>query len=320
MEYRLSVGFNGDKELLDRMFSDKDNKIDTLYTGGFLKSVSSGRFQYSDDEKRLEQIAGDIHDKGAKVAVTLNSPCNVPPMSEKEWWLKVKEYLKTLEKIGIDTAIIAHPFLMATAKEYTDLQIAASIICDINSVRGALYYEDMGADIVVPSSSINYDIELLKNIKNNLRRAEIKLLVNEACLGNCPWRRFHQNALAHADRKGYDSDYAANCTRMYTEHPHLMLTNNVVRPEDLERYEGICNFFKLVGRTTDDETLLKMIHAYSVGHYDGNLVDIVDKGFSKMINLPNQELGELFDQKANCMKNCQTCDSCKTLYKRINKR
>lgn len=318
MEYKLSVGFNGNLELLDKLFEDKDNKIGTLYTGGFLKEVTSGRYQHSSDAKSLEKIATAIHDKGAEVAVTLNSPCNVPPLEEKQWWTKVKDYLKTLNSIGIDTAIIAHPFIMSLAKENTSLEVVASIICDINSVRGALYYEDMGADIVVPSSSVNYDLELLKNIKKNLRHAQIKLLVNEACLGNCPFRRFHQNALAHADRRGYDIDYAKSCTEVYTKNPHMMLTNNVIRPEDLSRYEGISNFFKLVGRTTDEETLLKMVHAYSTESYQGNLLEIVDKGFSEFINLPNDKLESLFDQKTKCIKNCQTCESCKTLYKKIN--
>lgn len=318
MNYKLSVGFNGDLELLDKIFEDKDNKIKTLYTGGFLKDVSSGRYQHSEDEKSLELLADKIHEKGAEIAVTLNSPCNVPPLVEREWWDKTKEYLVTLDKIGIDTAIIAHPFLMALAKENTSLEVAASIICDINSVRGALYYENMGADIIVPSSSINYDLVLLKNIKKNLKHAQIKLLVNEACLGNCPWRRFHQNTLAHADRKGYDIDYAMSCTNLYSENPYMMLTNNVVRPEDLSKYEGICDYFKLVGRTTDNDTLLKMIHAYSTSKYNGNLVEIVDKGFSEFINLPNDKLDGLFEQKINCIKNCQNCSKCKTLYKKIN--
>ena len=317
MDYKLSVGFNGDLELLEKMFDDKQNKIGTLYTGGALKEVSSGRYQYSKDIKSLERIAEKIHEKGAQIAVTLNSPCNVPPLSENSWWDKIKEYLITLQNIGIDTVIIAHPFLMNLAKENTSLEVVASIICDINSVRGALYYENMGADIVVPSSSINYDIDLLRNIKKNLKRAQIKILVNEACLGNCPWRRFHQNALSHADRKGYDIDYARSCTDLYTKNPYLMLTNNVIRPEDLKMYEGISNFFKLVGRTTDNDTLLKMIHAYSTESFSGNLVEIVDKGFSEFIKLPNEQLDGLFEQKVNCIKNCQNCSKCKELYEKI---
>lgn len=317
MEYKLSVGFNGDLNLLEKMFGDTQNKIGTLYTGGALKEVSSGRYQYSKDINSLEVVTEKVHEKGARIAVTLNSPCNVPPLSENGWWNKIKDYLITLQNIGIDTVIVAHPFLMNLAKEHTSLEVVASIICDINSVRGAIYYENMGADIVVPSSSINYDIDLLKNIKKNLKKAQIKILVNEACLGNCPWRRFHQNALSHADRKGYDIDYARSCTNMYTQNPYLMLTNNIVRPEDLKKYDGISNFFKLVGRTTDDDTLLKMIHAYSTESFSGNLVEIVDKGFSEFIKLPNKKLNKLFEQKTKCIKNCQNCVKCKELFEKI---
>ena len=319
MEYKLSVGFNGNLDLLEKMYEDKENKIGTLYTGGYLKEVTSGRYQHSESERELEKIVKAVHDKNSRLAVTLNSPCNVPPLSEKQWWENVKKYLKHLESIGVDTAIIAHPFIMSLAKENTNLSIAASIICDINTPRGALYYEDMGADVIVPSSSINYDLDQLKKIKLNLKRAKLSLLVNEACLGNCPWRRFHQNSLSHADRNGYDLDYAMSCTNLYEKKPYMMLTNNVVRPEDLKEYEGISDMFKLVGRTTDEETLLKMIHAYSTESYHGNLVEIVDKEFSEFINLPNDQLNSLFEQKANCIKNCQNCSKCKTLYRKLTK-
>ena len=319
MGYKLSVGFNGNLELLEKMYEDKENKIGTLYTGGYLKEVTSGRYQHSKNEQELEKIVEAVHNKNSRLAVTLNSPCNIPPLSEKQWWGNVKNYLKNLESIGVDTAIIAHPFIMSLAKENTNLSVAASIICDVNTPRGALYYEDMGADIIVPSSSINYDLDQLKKIKSNLKKAKLALLVNEACLGNCPWRRFHQNALSHADRKEYDLDYAMSCTNLYKKNPYMMLTNNVVRPEDLKKYEGISDMFKLVGRTTDQKTLLKMIHAYSTESYHGNLVEIVDKGFSEFINLPNNQLDSLFEQKSNCIKNCQNCSNCKTLYRKINK-
>lgn len=318
MEYKLSVGFNGDLDLLEKIYEDKENKIGTLYTGGYLKEVTSGRYQHSKSEQELKRIVEAVHDKNSRLAITLNSPCNIPPLSEKQWWENAKNYLKHLESIGVDTAIIAHPFIMSLAKENTNLSVAASIICDVNTPRGALYYEDMGADVIVPSSSINYDLKQLKKIKDNLKKAKLALLVNEACLGNCPWRRFHQNALSHADRKGYDLDYAMSCTNLYRKNPYMMLTNNVVRPEDLKEYEGISDMFKLVGRTTDEETLLKMIHAYSTESYHGNLVEIVDKGFSEFINLPNNQLDSLFVQKSSCIKNCQNCSKCKTLYRKIN--
>ena len=318
MKYTLSVGFNGDLELLNRLMS-KENKIGTLYTGGYMREMTSGRYQHSNDCSNLEKIVTAVHDYNVKLAVTLNSPCGVPPLSDKIWWKKTEDYLKEMNSIGVDTVIVAHPFVMTLAKEKTDMRVATSIICDVDTPRGAIYYEEMGADIICTSSSINYDIDMLKKIKKSLKKTELAILVNEPCLGNCPWRRFHQNALAHADCKGYDIDYAMSCTGMYSKKPYLALTNNIVRPEDLYNYDGISNTFKLVGRTTDDDTLCNMVDAYSKGKYEGNLMEIVDKGFSKFINIPNKKIDKLFAQKVNCIKDCQNCNKCSSLYKAINK-
>ena len=319
MNYTLSVGFNGDIELLKNTLEEFKNKIETIYTGGYLKEVSSGRFQFSDGKDTLKNIIDIAHSYGTKVAITLNSPCNVRPKDDKKWWDELKKYLIDLETIGVDSVIVAHPFIMEIVKKYTKLELIASIICDVTSVRSALYYESMGADVIVPSSSINYDLELLKDIKNNLKKARIKLLVNEPCLGNCPWRKFHHNAICHAKEKGYDKDYAEKCIGIYKKNPYYMLTNNVIRPEDLKKYEGICDYFKLIGRTTDSDSLYKMIKAYSTECYKGNLNDIVDKGFSQTINLPNEKLEDFFDHKSKCLKNCLNCNYCKELYEKINK-
>ena len=35
MKYTLSVGFNGDIELLKEILNDSQNKIEKIYTGGF---------------------------------------------------------------------------------------------------------------------------------------------------------------------------------------------------------------------------------------------------------------------------------------------
>lgn len=317
--YTLSVGFNGDIENLKKILSNKQHRIETIYTGGYLKEVSSGRVQYSENKEKLKEIIDISHKHNVKIAITLNSPCNVKPKSDENWWKQLTEYIIDLEKIGVDSVIVAHPFIMEVVKEKTKLELIASVICDVTSVRAAMYYEQMGVDVIVPSASVNYDLELLKDMKRNLKKARIKLLINEPCLGNCPWRKFHHNAICHASKKGEDRDYAEKCTGLYNEKPYFMLTNNVVRPEDLKKYEGICDYFKLVGRTTDSDTLYNMVEAYSNGYYKGNLNDIVDKGFAQTINIPNEKLNNgFFEHKLSCKKNCLNCSYCKELYKKIN--
>ncbi len=71
----------------------------------------------------------------------------------------------------------------------------------------------------------------------------------------------------------------------------------MIRPEDLKLYEGICDNFKLVGRTIEDDILVNMIKAYGNEYYDGNLLDILDNRFQRVINIPNNKLNELIYKK-----------------------
>lgn len=189
--------------------------------------------------------------------------------------------------------------------------------CGLYNVRSALYYEELGADIIVPSVSINHDLKELILMKDNLQHATLKILVNEVCLGNCPYRRFHHAHLSKANHRNYDIDYTSSCTKKYLDNPYLFLTNNVIRPEDLKLYEGICDNFKLVGRTIEDDILVNMIKAYGNEYYDGNLLDILDNRFQRVINIPNNKLNELIYKKMKCDKNCAKCGYCKDLYTTI---
>ena len=95
------------------------------------------------------------------------------------------------------------------------------------------------------------------------------------------------------------------------------MPRKLFRPEDLKLYEGICDNFKLVGRTIEDDILVNMIKAYGNEYYDGNLLDILDNRFQRVINIPNNKLNELIYKKMKCDKNCAKCGYCKDLYPTI---
>lgn len=316
MNYQLSVGFNGKKDTLLKIINSS-NKVGDVYTGGLSGKIYGGRFQYEDSYEKIKENIEICHKHGITLSITLNSPSGVPEKSDKIWWDDIANYLCELESIGVDKVICSHPFLISLAKEKTNLIVVASTIAEISNVRSALYYEELGADIIVPSVSINHDLKELILMKDNLQHATLKILVNEVCLGNCPYRRFHHAHLSKANHRNYDIDYTSSCTKKYLDNPYLFLTNNVIRPEDLKLYEGICDNFKLVGRTIEDDILVYMIKAYGNEYYDGNLLDILDNRFQRVINIPNNKLNELIYKKMKCDKNCAKCRYCKDLYTTI---
>lgn len=231
MNYQLSVGFNGKKDTLLKIINSS-NKVGDVYTGGLSGKIYGGRFQYEDSYEKIKENIEICHKHGITLSITLNSPSGVPEKSDKIWWDDIANYLCELESIGVDKVICSHPFLISLAKEKTNLIVVASTIAEISNVRSALYYEELGADIIVPSVSINHDLKELILMKDNLQHATLKILVNEVCLGNCPYRRFHHAHLSKANHRNYDIDYTSSCTKKYLDNPYLFLTNNVIRPED----------------------------------------------------------------------------------------
>ncbi len=315
---RLSVGFSGKSTELLRKYFDCSDYIDDIYTGG-APIIGSGRIQYQSSLNTLSEYVNVAHKNKATLSITLNSPVGIKERNDNDWWEKIKAYLLSLEDIGVDKIIASHPFLISTVKMHTKMKVVASTISEISNARSAKYYEDFGADIIVPSTNINFDIEELKRIRSVLKEAEIKLLANEVCLGNCPWRKFHHNYISSTRQAGTDSDYAMMCSQKYITHPHLFLTNNAIRPEDLGKYNGITNYFKLTGRSVSEDVILKMIRIYSNGYYDGNYLDFLDERFASKFYIPNELLSDLHFHKNMCKKNCEDCGYCKNLYDNIIK-
>lgn len=309
------VGYNGKLEDLKRVISSSDN-VGSVYTGGLSDKIKGGRYQYASTLKDLEDQVNYAHDHNVKFELAINASCNIHEKSDKEWWNETKEYVKLLESVGVDGVAVSHPFIMDVVKSHTNLQLIISTICDIRNVRSALYYEDLGGDVIIPSYNINYDLEELKKIKKALTTAKLRIMINEYCLGDCPFRNFHYNYLAHYKN---DTPFLMKCTKRFLRDPYLVLTNNTVRPEDLHNYHEITNDFKLVRCIYDIDELLLSVKAYSQGHFEGNVVRLSHTKLSKQVNIPNEALGDLFKMKAKCDNVCDDCKYCQKLYEKIQK-
>ncbi len=306
----FNVGFSGNKQELERLL-EVSYRIDSIYTGGLENIIASGRPQYYSSLSEIEGLVNTAAKKNVTLEITLNSPCGIENTSNHMYWKKIRDYLKKLEKIGVGGVVASHPFIMNEVKASTSMQLTASTICEIQSCRSAIYYENLGADVLVPSMNCNYNIDLLLEMKKVLKNAKLRLMVNEHCLGDCPWRRFHHNHYAHSTDA---FDYHLNCKKMYWNNPHLLLTNSVIRPEDLHNYEQVTNEFKIVGRQVPFEALTNVVRAYDTEQYNGNYIDLFDITMAKKYFIDNKYLDQLFINKSRCKCNCYNCKRCREMY------
>lgn len=317
MKIKLDVGYRGLLNDLKRILDYETVK--SVYTGGIKNIIAGGRGQYVNSLNDLEKQASYAHSKNVRVNLALNAPCNVPCKSDGNWWTTVRTYFKDIESVGVDGVIISHPFLMELVKDHTDMQLIVSTICDVRNGRVALYYENIGADVLVPSMNVNWDFNALGSIKESCKKMKLRIMVNEPCLPDCPWRSFHYSHMSHGISNGGFSnrDYLSKCFRAYFDRPELFLMNSVIRPEDIYLFNDFTFEFKIVSRLCIIDKTLKMIEAYSGGKYSGNLLDLLDLDFGDKIFIDNSKLDGLANFKSKCFQNCYKCRKCTDLYEEI---
>lgn len=289
MRASFSVGYDGVLADLRRIL-DCSRKVASVYTGGPAGRIGGGRPQHA---KTLAGLAPQIefaHRRGVSFEIAMNAPCGIPDRTDRVWWRRTRDYVRELAALGVDAVIVSHPFLMDLVKTHTRMRVVASTICEVMNARSARWYERLGADVLIPSMNVNKDLAALRAMRRALKTTRLRIMVNEHCLGDCPWRRFHHAHYAHSDS---ELDYHANCKRAYLKEPWLLLTNSAVRPEDLGRYEGIADEFKIVGRLTPISDLLLRVKAYSEGRFRGNYVRLLDSKLAAELSIPNQVLDGL---------------------------
>jgi collagenase-like PrtC family protease len=312
MDVKLDVGYRGILDDLKQILEFKT--VTSVYTGGVKNIITGARSQYISSLSALERQISYCHSKNVQMNLALNSPCHIPDKNDTPAWKKLISYIKDVESAGVDGVIISHPFLMEMVKEQTDMNLIVSTICDVKNGRSALYYENMGGDVVVPSMNVNWDFKALTDIQSACRKMKLRIMVNQYCLPDCPWQKFHYNHLAHG---GMDEDYFTHCVPVYLKNPALFLMNSAIRPEDIPLFTDFTKDFKISSRICPVEYTVKMIQAYSDQKYGGNFLDLFGSEFSNKLYIDNTKLGDVALLKIKCDKKCYQCSQCTTLYNQI---
>ena len=142
-------------------------------------------------------------------------------------------------------------------------------------------------------------------------------MVNEGCLYKCPFRKFHFNYTAHKSKEVSSESgiFFDNCVQVSARDPSQVLKSGWVRPEDLQDYSEVTNYFKIVGRSLKRSKVIRCVVAYMQESWDGGLLDIVCDSlhvFNRAYGayLDNKSLGEsgFFKKVTSCDKDCTRCE------------
>lgn len=232
--------------------------------------------------KKISAYIGNVHKNGLEFNYLLNSTCLDNREITKEGYYEIRTLLDWLGNIGVDSVTVAIPYLLELIKkQYPQFKICVSAQANVDTVKRAARWEDLGADeITLSFINVNRDFSLLREIKNNIK-CKLNVIANLDCLYHCPFYEYHSNLSSHASQschhnKGFLVDYCyLRCIYQRFKNPVEFIRSPWIRPEDIHYYEDIgIDRIKLLNRGMTTEALIRVVDAYASRRYDGNLLDL----------------------------------------------
>lgn len=211
------------------------------------------------------------------------------------------------ELFGVDRVVVANLALARQIREALPaFHITASVLMGIAMPSQLPMVRDC-VDTIVPDTRLVRDLAGLQRLRAAFD-GELRLLVNEACLGGCLFRTQHFYEMGYSDQAP-----ASLCQPLLDEQPWLRLTGAWILPRHINHYNGVYDSLKLAGRVTlqQPEKYTTVLQAYI--HREPLLPCEIGGGPASVlapIDLPDH----LFEHILHCDKNCHTCSVCRTYY------
>ena len=239
---------------------------------------------------KVKEFVDEAHKRGLKFNYLMNGTCFDNLEITKTGYRDIRKTLDWLADINVDGISVSLPMVMEIIKKnYPQFSISASVQVRIDGFEKARYWQELGADkINISYVDINKDFDEIRKIKEKTT-CKIQTIANLMCMNKCPMVTLHANYNAHASQKNHVNDnfsfdyYLFSCAEKLLSRPVEILKSAFIRPEDIHYYEeaGVDNI-KLVERSMTTDALARIVKAYTVRSYDGNMMDLIH-GLSKYI-------------------------------------
>lgn len=193
-------------------------------------------------------------------------------------------YEKTSELVdaGIDGLIITMPYLAHLIHSwFPALKISSSVNNQLDSVEKiSQLLTSAPFDMIQFPFTRARDFNLFREAAERFPNHERIALVNESCLLDCAFQRFHQDFYNFLDINDSSIDYYHLCCAVHKlEEPINVLKSQWVMPEDLHHLaENGITAVKLAGREKKESGwLIDLVDCYAKGKSKGNVYRFIEK-------------------------------------------
>lgn len=287
---KLTIPVNWEDDYFDRIdFSETEElygKLNVGLIGGGRPTLTLPGVK----KEKVKEFVDEAHRRKLKFNYLMNGTCFDNLEITKTGYKDIRKTLDWLSDISVDSITVSLPMVMEIIKKnYPNFAVSVSIQVRIDSFEKAKYWESLGADkLNISYVDINKNFDEIRKIKAHTN-CKIQTIANLMCMNRCPMVTLHANYNAHASQKNHVSDnfsfdyYLFSCAERLLSNPVEILKSAFIRPEDIHYYEeaGVDNI-KLVERIMTTEALARIVKAYTVRSYDGNMMDLIH-GLSKYL-------------------------------------
>lgn len=295
--------------------------------------MASGRPPLADEDYSREELAvllirelKAIRADGCSLDLLFNANCYGSEAVSLAFEKEILATIGTLADNGVkpQTITTTSPFVATVVKrEFPDIELRASVNMRIGTIQAMQYVADL-FDSFYLQRDYQRDIGYVKTISAWCRRhgKKLCLLANSGCLRFCPGQSFHDNLIAHCaeiETKENMPDFNPHtCWKLYQkpENRAEILKSTWIRPEDICRYEELVDVVKLATRQHSHPATV--IGAYAAGKWDGDLLELLEPGFSPAFYpyyLDNRRIpDDFFEKTSHCTLGCTDCGYCESIF------
>ena len=285
------------------------------------------------DYGATNELLGELmrfREAGVRLALLFNGSCYGEDSMSRALECRVISVLEYMEEtVGLpETVTTASPAIAFIVKKHFPRVVTrASVNMRIGTVQGLEYMQDRFDEYLLQRDH-NRDMDVMRELTDWCREngKGASILVNSGCLRFCSGQTFHDNLVAHGE--GADMRYPIEGFSLYTCWNYLkrgdenllsLLRATWIRPEDLHHYEGMFDTVKLATRMHPAPRMV--LEAYASGHYEGNLLDLMEPGYASLIAphiLDNAAFSsDWFEKSSGCHGQCAQCSVCRDEWQRV---
>lgn len=328
MQFMIGYQLQQSGKLIEEILRSKEHIHEVYFAWG---AMPSGRGAVSQGEDLLphealqlqQQQLRQLHEAGIGLNLLLNANCYGKHSLSRSFLMRSGDLINYLQNdYGVQSVTTTSPILAHFIKDnFPALEVRASVNMEIGTIEGMEYLEQ-DFDGFYYKRELNRNLQQVQKLKRwcDKHGKRLYMLANSGCLNFCSARQFHDNLVAHEQEiaeMDNGAQFKSACSRFLSSETHravVLQHLNCVRPEEISLFEPYVAAAKLASRVSlRPEAILR---AYVQGHYDGNLLDLMEPNHAALFYptiIDNSRLPADYNSHvACCAKQCEACEYCKT--------